>query len=112
MAEQTQATNQLQQQLNELVEALPKDRQKLVDFLKQQKIRGLRDDSYACPIANYVKAKLRCDNVEVSCEEIIASTKYQKTLGYHHSTTAITEFIDLFDDGQFPELETTNNGKP
>lgn len=73
----------------------------LAEYLKTQGFVGRRSQVYSCPIANYMKTltefEFAVDTFRI--DHWASRTKFI-------TTTAIRDFVTLFDSGYFPELET------
>jgi hypothetical protein len=73
-------------------------------FFEAQEITGLRGSSTACPVQTYLVRETgeSCISVSRNWTNIIAPSCHGKV----PNSPAVESFIDQFDAGRFPELET------
>lgn len=83
--------------------------QELHGYLVEQGVVGIRGDGETCPIAEYIKAVTGFKYVTVDCFEVQAweasHAGTQTMVAAVDSSEALGDFLELFDDGHFPELE-------
>lgn len=77
----------------------------IAEFLKGEGIRGEKSSAYTCPISNYINAGISSDSsrvitgfMNVHLQDVILSANEE-------ITDAMSEFVDSFDSGQYPDLE-------
>ncbi len=70
---------------------------KVAKSLKRRKITGKLGDGYSCPVANFLKKKLK-DN------QVFVATRIETTDVSMKTSRTIQRFINRFDKGDFPYL--------
>lgn len=93
----------MEKQVKTFLKSLGTTPDKIAKTLAEMKIKGERMEGYTCPIAKAIKKKFKFKHVSVCYQNI------EFTVGKEVSTVwlaAIGKFMDNFDDGKYPELET------
>lgn len=94
----------LRHELEHSVKFLPKTEQQIYQFLKKRDILGYRANSVRCPLANYIRKDLKVSTVSVTGSRI--SVSKGDAYAFIRLPEALSLFVDHFDSGFYPELET------
>lgn len=90
--------NEVEKKLELLLDAMPKDLDGLVDYLRAENCKGRVGNVNSCPLANHFKERLG-DSVSVSGSSISVGA-ISKSAPEH-----LKKFVKNFDDGKYPDLQ-------
>lgn len=85
-----------------------KDADAVARMLKRAGVKGIREDPNCCPIANWIR---KVDGVaggepNVGCNAIAILSSDRGLIAVERDLPAAFEFVSLFDELKYPELET------
>lgn len=96
----------MEKHVKDFLKSLGTTPDKIAKTLVEMKIKGERMEGNTCPIAKAIKKKFKFKNVSICYENI--EFVYNKEICTVW-LKAIGKFMDNFDDGKYPELETKNS---
>lgn len=79
----------------------------IADFFSEVGVKGDRADTESCVITNWFLSETNATGCSTSCALIIVDEEF--TSWTMVPNEAVSEFIESFDDGYYPELVTPCN---
>ena len=101
------ATLHLLDAIDDALAALPPTAGEIATLFADLNIKGRTGDSCGCPIANYLGGEVKDSGafISVCAEELTVSHDTDSLSGRLQPPVHVTEFVNRFDNGDFPHLE-------